>query len=81
VSVLAAVSDLTHPEDLHESESKVLGDRPFRSLGDAVAAARQECSIVIVALGPFSGVFFSAGDEDLPGLDVPRLQDGRASSL
>lgn len=81
VSVIAAVSDLTHPEDLHESESEVLGDSPFRSLPDAVAAARQECSIVIVALGPFSGVFFSAGHAELPGLEVPRLQDGCASSL
>jgi hypothetical protein len=76
VSVISSTAEISEPESLCECARNPVPGSPFRSLGDALKAARQESSIVVVRLGaPVPGFFFSAGTEELPGLQLSRLPD------
>lgn len=67
VSLIPSIPEISSPEEVSDYKGNVIPKSPFRSLSDAVAAARRESSIVIVRLGaPVAAFFFSAGIEELP---------------
>lgn len=76
VSLIPSMPEISSPEDLYAYKGNALPKSPFRSLNDAVEAARLESPIVIVRLGaPVAAFFFSAGSEGLLGLQLPHLSE------
>ena len=75
VSTVVLSDEIDSPEELNNLEADRLSEGPFRFLGDAVEAAGRHSSFVIVRDGPPPGFFFSAGREEPPGLQLPRMPE------